>query len=110
MTSTTPTTLTLNGFQKGKDRGGPSECDEDYHNDNDLVVALSTGWYTGGSRCHEFIVINPNNGRSMRAMVVDECNSISGCDEDHDFQRVWKALGVDNYDDVGEMSITWSEA
>ncbi|GLJ14322.1 hypothetical protein SUGI_0230800 [Cryptomeria japonica] len=122
VTGNTHAMLTLNGFEKGEDGGGPSECDGDYHDDNDLVVALSTGWYAGGSRCHDFILItNPDNGRTARARVVDECDSVSGCDEDHDFQPpcpnnivdaspgVWKALGVDNYDDVGEMSITWSE-
>ncbi|GLJ05635.1 hypothetical protein SUGI_0021880 [Cryptomeria japonica] len=57
-------------------------------------------------------------GRSVQAMVVDECDSFAGCDEDHDYQPpcpnnivdaslvVWKALGVD---DIGEMSITWSD-
>ncbi|GLJ14327.1 hypothetical protein SUGI_0230910 [Cryptomeria japonica] len=122
VTGNTHAILTLNGFEKGEDGGGPSECDGDYHNDNDLVVALSTGWYAGGSRCHDFILItNQDNGRTARARVVDECDSVSGCDEDHDFQPpcpnnivdaslgVWKALGVENYDDVGEMSITWSE-
>ncbi|KAH9293880.1 hypothetical protein KI387_040916, partial [Taxus chinensis] len=105
VTDSTPATLTLNGFQKNEDGGGPSECDGQYHNDNDLVVALSTGWYAGGSRCHNYIQItNPGNGRSARAMVVDECDSFSGCDVDHDYQPpcnnnivdaspgVWKAL------------------
>lgn len=123
VTGSTAATLTLNGFEKSEDGGGPSECDGDYHDDNSLVVALSTGWYAGGSRCHDFILItNPDNGRTARAMVVDECDSVSGCDEDHDFQPpcnnnivdaspgVWKALGVQNPDDVGEMSITWSQA
>ncbi|KAB2595764.1 ripening-related protein 1 [Pyrus ussuriensis x Pyrus communis] len=36
--------LTLNSFEKNGDGGGPSECDNHYHNDNTPVVALSTGW------------------------------------------------------------------
>ncbi|GLJ05632.1 hypothetical protein SUGI_0021840 [Cryptomeria japonica] len=121
VTENTKATLTLNGFDNNEDGGGPSECDGEYHKDSDLVVALSTGWYAGGSRCHKHIEIsNPENGRSVQAMVVDECDSFAGCDGDHDYQPpcpnnavdaspgVLKALGVDD-DDAGEMSITWSD-
>lgn len=123
VTGSTAATLTLNGFQKNEDGGGPSECDGQYHNDSELVVALSTGWYAGGSRCLNYIQItNPDNGRSVRAKVVDECDSMNGCDADHDYQPpcnnnvvdaspgVWKALGVPDYNDVGEMHITWTDA
>ena len=53
-------------------------------------------------------------------MVVDECDSLHGCDDEHNFEppcannivdgspAVWKALGL-NTDD-GEVPITWSEA
>ncbi|KAL4591172.1 hypothetical protein LXL04_004123 [Taraxacum kok-saghyz] len=95
------------------DGGGPSECDNQYHDDDTPVVALSTGWYKGGDRCHKYITIN-GNGRSVKAMVVDECDSTMGCDGDHDYQppcpnnivdaskAVWKALGVseDNWGDL----------
>ena len=37
--------LTINSFEKGGDGGGPSECDNQYHSDDTLVVALSTGWF-----------------------------------------------------------------
>ncbi|KAK2988388.1 hypothetical protein RJ640_019270 [Escallonia rubra] len=116
----TSATLTLNSFQKGGDGGGPSECDNQYHSDDTPVVALSTGWYSGGSRCHNNIVISAN-GRSVTAMVVDECDSTMGCDEDHDYQppcrnnivdaskAVWKALGVPA-DNWGDLDITWSDA
>ncbi|KAL8500217.1 hypothetical protein ACS0TY_019993 [Phlomoides rotata] len=95
--------LTINSFQKGGDGGGPSECDNQYHSDDTPVVALSTGWYSGGSRCLKNVVIS-GNGRSVTAKVVDECDSTMGCDEDHDYQppcpnnivdaskAVWKAL------------------
>ncbi|KAL8500042.1 hypothetical protein ACS0TY_019877 [Phlomoides rotata] len=112
--------LTINSFQKGGDGGGPSECDNQYHSDDTPVVALSTGWYSGGSRCLKNVVVS-GNGRSVTAMVVDECDSTMGCDEDHDYQppcpnnivdaskAVWKALGVPE-DNWGDLDITWSDA
>lgn len=112
--------LTLNSFEKGGDDGGPSECDGKYHNDDKPVVALSTGWYGGGSRCLNDIVVSAN-GRSVKAMVVDECDSTMGCDDEHDYQppcpnnivdasrAVWEALGVPE-GDWGELDITWSDA
>ncbi|KAK2996291.1 hypothetical protein RJ639_026112 [Escallonia herrerae] len=120
VSSNTKATLTLNSFQKGGDGGGPSECDNQYHSDDRPVVALSTGWYSGGGRCHNNIIISAN-GRSVRATVVDECDSTMGCDEDHDYQppcrnnivdaskAVWKALGVPE-DNWGELDITWTDA
>ncbi|KAL1822978.1 hypothetical protein DCAR_0310822 [Daucus carota subsp. sativus] len=120
VTGHTKATLTLNSFQKGGDGGGPSECDNHYHDDDTPVVALSTGWYNGGSRCLNKITIRAN-GRSVEAMVVDECDSTMGCDEEHDYQppcphnivdaskAVWKALGVPE-NDWGDLDITWSDA
>ncbi|CAI9279326.1 unnamed protein product [Lactuca saligna] len=104
---------------KGGDGGGPLECDNQYYSDDTPVVALSTGWYKGGDRCHKYITIN-GNGRSVKAMVVDECDSTMGCDGDHDYQppcpnnivdaskAVWKALGVSE-DNWGDLDITWTE-
>ncbi|KAM0002479.1 putative RlpA-like domain superfamily, kiwellin [Helianthus debilis subsp. tardiflorus] len=111
--------MTRIAVSKGGDGGGPSECDNQYHSDETPVVALSTGWYKGGDRCHKYITIN-GNGRSVKAMVVDECDSTMGCDADHDYQppcpnnivdaskAVWKALGV-SQDNWGDLDITWSE-
>ena len=119
VTQKTKATLTLNSFEKGKDGGGPSECDSKYHDDNTPVVALSTGWYNGGSRCLKKITISAN-GRSVDAKVVDECDSTMGCDDEHDYQppcdnnivdgskAVWKALGLD--ENIGEVDITWTDA
>ncbi|KAI8023933.1 putative ripening-related protein 2 [Camellia lanceoleosa] len=116
----TKAVLTLNSFQDGGDGGGPSECDNKYHPDDTPVVALSTGWYNRGSRCHNYITISANR-RSVKAMVVDECDSTIGCDGDHDYQppcannivdaskAVWEALGV-THDNWGELDITWSDA
>ncbi|KAL5721824.1 hypothetical protein ACHQM5_005419 [Ranunculus cassubicifolius] len=120
VSSKTKAFLTLNSFQKGGDGGGPSECDNQYHDDDTPVVALSTGWFNQESRCLKQIRIN-GNGRSVLAKVVDECDSTMGCDSDHDYQppcpnnivdaskAVWKALGVP-HGQWGGLDITWSDA
>uniref|UniRef100_A0ACD5YZ66 Uncharacterized protein n=1 Tax=Avena sativa TaxID=4498 RepID=A0ACD5YZ66_AVESA len=51
VTASTKAVLTLNSFEKGKDGGGPSECDNAYHSDEEMVVALSTGWFKNMARC-----------------------------------------------------------
>ncbi|CAA0842591.1 Unknown protein [Striga hermonthica] len=116
----TKAVLTLNSFRKGGDGGGPSECDGKYHNDSSKIVALSTGWYNGGSRCGKKVKIS-GNGKSVLAKVVDECDSMVGCDAEHDYQppcannivdgssAVWEALGVGK-ESWGELNVTWSDA
>uniref|UniRef100_A0ACD5YBR6 Uncharacterized protein n=1 Tax=Avena sativa TaxID=4498 RepID=A0ACD5YBR6_AVESA len=106
-------------FEKGKDGGGPSECDNAYHSDEEMVVALSTGWFKNMARCGHRIKISAN-GKSVYAKVVDECDSVYGCDEDHNFEppcannivdaspAVWNALGLDQ--NVGMEGITWSDS
>ncbi|KAM6584820.1 hypothetical protein CsatB_011822 [Cannabis sativa] len=115
----TKAVLTINSFQKGGDGGGKSACDNKFHSDNIPVVALSTGWFNKGHRCLQNITIH-GNGKSVSAMVVDECDSTVGCDEIHDYQppcphnivdaskAVWKALGVPKHK-RGELDIFWSE-
>ncbi|KAL8495277.1 hypothetical protein ACS0TY_019431 [Phlomoides rotata] len=115
----TKAVLTLNGFEKGGDGGGPSECDGKFHSDNTPVVALSTGWFNNMKRCFQNITIH-GNGKSVKAMVVDECDSTQGCDRNHDYQppctnnivdaseAVWRALGVPKKQ-WGLMKIHWSE-
>ena len=103
--------MTVNGFQKGEEGGGPSECDGKYHSDNDLIVALSTGWYAGGKRCHKKIrITSVQNGRTVEATVVDECDSRHGCKNNivDTSKAVWKKLGLDT--DIGEVPVTWSDA
>ncbi|KAK9103599.1 hypothetical protein Sjap_020853 [Stephania japonica] len=119
-TSNTKAVLTINSFEKGGDGGGPSECDNQYHSDDTPIVALSTGWFSHRQRCFNNITIH-GNGRSVVAMVVDECDSTAGCDNDHDYQppcpnnivdaskAVWMALGVPE-SDWGGLDITWSDA
>ena len=120
VTSSTKAILTLNSFEMGGDGGAASDCDRKYHSDDKPVVALSTGWYSNGDRCKNYINIH-RNGKSVQAMVVDECDSRMGCDSDHGYQRpcgnnvvdaskaVWEALGVPE-GDRGEIDILWSDA
>ncbi|RVW30631.1 putative ripening-related protein 2 [Vitis vinifera] len=70
-------TKAMTPIAKDEDGGAPSECDNQYHSDDTPVVALSTGWYNKGSRCLNNITISAN-GRSVVAMVVDECDSTMG--------------------------------
>ncbi|KAF8039918.1 hypothetical protein BT93_B2208 [Corymbia citriodora subsp. variegata] len=121
VTSSTQATLTNNDFSEGGDGGGPSECDDRYHKNSELIVALSTGWYAGRSRCGKGIrITSTKTKRSVIAKVVDECDSMNGCDRDHAYQppcknnivdgsnAVWQALGLDI--EVGEEDVTWSMA
>ncbi|XP_022769505.1 LOW QUALITY PROTEIN: putative ripening-related protein 4 [Durio zibethinus] len=103
VTRHTKAVLTLNSFEKGADGCGPSECDKRFHFDDLKIVALSTGWFNKKKRCFHNITIW-GNGRSVAAIVVDECDSTMGCDDKHDYQppcannvfdafkAVWKAL------------------
>ncbi|XP_038902873.1 kiwellin-like [Benincasa hispida] len=120
VTSSTRAVLTNNDFTKGGSGGDPSECDGKFHDNSDPIVALSTGWYNGGSRCGKMIQITAQNGRSVLAKVVDECDSVNGCDKAHAHlppchnnivdgsDAVWHALELDI--DVGEIPVTWSDA
>ncbi|XP_040384272.1 LOW QUALITY PROTEIN: putative ripening-related protein 5 [Oryza brachyantha] len=119
VTASTGAVLTLNSFKKGKDGGGPSECDNAYHSDGEMVVALSTGWFAGMARCGRRVRIAAANGRTAYAKVVDECDSVHGCDDEHNFEppcgnnvvdaspAVWDALGLDR--SAGMEHITWSD-
>jgi len=67
-------------LREGQDGGGPSECDSAYHSDGEKVVALSTGWFSNMARCGHRIKVSAN-GNSVYAKVVDECDSVHGCDD-----------------------------
>ncbi|TKY48552.1 Ripening-related protein grip22 [Spatholobus suberectus] len=54
--------------------------DEQYHDNSERVV---TGWFNNKSRCGNMIRITACNGRSVTAKVVDECDSVNGCDKEH---------------------------
>ena len=103
--------MTVNGFEKGQEGGGPAACDGRYHSIGDLIAALSTGWFAGGRRCHRPIrITSARTGRSVEARVVDECDSRRGCRGNivDSSPAVWRELGLDT--DVGEVPVTWSDA
>ncbi|XP_066386913.1 putative ripening-related protein 7 [Miscanthus floridulus] len=103
--------MTVNRFQKGEDGGGAAACDGRFHSDDDLIVALSSGWYAGGKRCHKKIrITSADTGRTVEATVVDECDSSHGCKNNilDSSPAVWKKLGL--HTDVGEVHVTWSDA
>ncbi|KAM0845565.1 hypothetical protein ACQ4PT_056277 [Festuca glaucescens] len=107
----TPGVMTVNGFEKGQDGGGPAECDGKYHSNGDLIVALSTRRYAGGRRCHKPIrITSKHSSRTVVARVVDECDSRHGCKDNivDTSAAVWKALGHDT--SIGEVPVTWSDA
>ncbi|KAI3952042.1 hypothetical protein MKX01_004275 [Papaver californicum] len=119
-----PATLTLNDFERDGDGGGASACDGQFHDNNTLIVALSTGWFRfiNKKRCMHNIAIT-GNGRTVNAMVVDECDSTIGCDKEHNYgppchnnivdasKAVWSALGVsEESDQYGYMPVTWVDA
>ncbi|KAH7542661.1 hypothetical protein FEM48_Zijuj02G0097800 [Ziziphus jujuba var. spinosa] len=118
VTTSTRAKLMSNDFSEGGDGGGPSACDGQYHDNKEMIVALSTGWYNGGLRCGKMIRITASNGRSTMAKVVDECDSMHGCDAEHAYQgpcdndtvngsdTVWSALGIDT--EEGVANVTWS--
>ncbi|CAI0445725.1 unnamed protein product [Linum tenue] len=111
VTTTTKATLTWNSFEAGGSGGGPSECDNQYHSDDKPIVALSTGWFNKKSRCLNFINIH-GNGNTVRAMVVDECDStMPPCPNNivDASKAVWKALGVPE-SEWGDLDISWSDA
>nr|GMD64542.1 kiwellin-like [Ipomoea batatas] len=66
------------------------------------------------------IRITASNGRSTTAKVVDECDSMHGCDNEHAGQgpcdnnivdgsaAVWNALGLNQ--DLGRVSVKWAMA
>jgi hypothetical protein len=69
------------------------------------------------------IVTAPKTGKSVSVKVVDECDSVNGCDSEHAFQppcqnnivdgsvAVWRALGISANDpDYGYMDVTWRDA
>ncbi|TVU30267.1 hypothetical protein EJB05_21877, partial [Eragrostis curvula] len=60
----TPAVMTVNGFGRGEDGGGPSECDGKFHSDHELVAALSTRWYASGKAVPQE---DPHHEREERA-------------------------------------------
>ncbi|CAL9758014.1 unnamed protein product [Musa acuminata subsp. burmannicoides] len=119
VTGDTPAHMTIASFAQGGDGGGPAECDGRYHSDDQMLASLSTGWYDDGSRCNRSIRIS-GNGRSVLAKVVDECDSVYGCEADQSYPpcsnnaivaspAVRTALAITEAQ-VGDYDVTWSDA
>ncbi|GAA0180903.1 hypothetical protein LIER_30170 [Lithospermum erythrorhizon] len=114
VTSSTMAKLTFNHFSEG---GITSKCDGRVYGNDELIVALSTGWYDNGLRCLKMIKVMGGNGRSVEAKVVDECDSLHGCEEGHEGQPpcpnnivdgsrgVWEGLGLDLHQ--GIVDVVW---
>ncbi|CAF3639153.1 unnamed protein product [Rotaria sp. Silwood1] len=113
--------LTVNSFEEGRDGGGADTCYGAFYPDTQRVFALSTGWFNGESRCGKTITIH-GNGKTITTLVIDECDSVNGCDAEHAGQppchhnivdvspAVWKALDVSKSDlRYGEMTISWND-
>ncbi|XP_031503031.1 kiwellin-like [Nymphaea colorata] len=117
--ASTEAIFTHNDFSEGGDGGWPSKCDGKYHNNSEPVVALSTGWFNDRPLCFKMISIT-YDGRSTTAKVVDECDSMRGCDDEHAGQppcrnnivdgsiAVWDALGLDPDATTDNVYVTWS--
>jgi hypothetical protein len=118
--------MTVNDFDQGGDGGSESECDGQFHKNTEMVAALSTGWYNGGSRCFKktgrYISITANGRTVNNVKVVDQCDSINGCDAEHAYQppcqngivdvsnAVWQALGIGKNDPrYGYTTVTWKD-
>lgn len=91
--TSTRATLTNSDFSKSGG-GGPLECDGRYHNNSELIVALSIECYAGGSRCgHKIKTTSKKTETSLTAKMVDECDSMRGCNSEHAGQPiVWSGL------------------
>ncbi|XP_043702050.1 kiwellin-like [Telopea speciosissima] len=121
ITSSTPALLSNNDFTAAG--SGPSACDGKYHENTQPIVALSTGWYDKGSRCGNLILITAKNGKTVKAKVVDDCDSMHGysCDSERDVEgpcanniingsdAVWEALGLNITDAIVEVTWTMAE-
>jgi hypothetical protein len=100
--------LTWNSFEQGGDGGGASQCDEKFHSNTELIVALATGIFQDGKSCGKMVTITAN-GRSTNAKVVDQCDTPrDGCVPGtvDASKAVWDALGLDL--DIGVLDVKYS--
>ncbi|KAK3419963.1 hypothetical protein EUGRSUZ_G00736, partial [Eucalyptus grandis] len=118
VTSSTRAILMNNDFSQGGDGGDPSQCNEQYHNNTERIVAPSTGWFDNVHCGKIFKITSIKTGSSVMAKAVDQCDSMNGCNASHAYQppcrnnivdssdAMWSALGLDK--NVGEEDVTWS--
>ncbi|KAF8397715.1 hypothetical protein HHK36_016637 [Tetracentron sinense] len=103
-------------------------CDKEHEGQppchNNIVDGSNAVWSGLGLDKNVGVVditwITAGNGKSVIAKVVDECDSMHGCDKEHACQppcrnsivdgsdAVWSALGLDK--NVGVVDNTWSMA
>ncbi|KAF8024063.1 hypothetical protein BT93_F1311 [Corymbia citriodora subsp. variegata] len=101
VTSSTQAILTNNDFSQGGDGGDPSQCDEQYQDNLERIVALLTGWFDDKSRCRKMIqIIYIKTGSSVIARVVDQCDSMNGCEASHAYRPPCQNDIVDGLDAV----------
>ncbi|KAF3327938.1 putative ripening-related protein 1 [Carex littledalei] len=67
VTANTTAVMYIGSFSQGSDGGSATACDRKYYGDKQPVVALSTGWYDGKSRCLKNVRISAN-GNSVLAV------------------------------------------
>jgi len=85
--------------------GEAGDCGS-YHSDNDIICALQTQTYAGGSNCGKMVQItNDLNHVTVTVLVADECPT---CDNPQSIdlsQGAFKALG--GTVDEGQFPISW---
>jgi len=79
------------------------------HSDNDIICALDTPTYAGGSHCGDYVAItNVKNGKTVNVLVADECPTCSGANSIDLSKGAFFALG--GTVDEGVFPITWQWA
>ncbi|KAM0755654.1 barwin-like endoglucanase, partial [Meredithblackwellia eburnea MCA 4105] len=83
--------------------GNAGSCGQ-YHGDYDLIVAMNSAQVNGGSHCGKTVhITNTSNGKSLTAVVADEC---PGCG----YGSLDLSLGA--FEKIGDLNtgvlpITW---
>lgn len=88
--------LTYNNFSgSGPGSSGGGACTGGFYSDSQLVIALATPIFNGGSNCGKEVTIR-YGGKSVKAVVVDECASSDGCPANalDASKGVWNVLGI----------------
>jgi rare lipoprotein A (peptidoglycan hydrolase) len=77
----------------------------DVHQDSDMICALKTELYNGGSHCGKKVhITNPANGKSITVIVADSCPS---CKNNDHIDLSTGAFDAISSRDLGDVPITW---
>ncbi|KAE9460508.1 hypothetical protein C3L33_07593, partial [Rhododendron williamsianum] len=88
------------------------------HSDSTPIVALTTGWYNGGSRCLKEMAVAHQNATSTtwtthrlwHCRPGGTTEGAAPCPNDIDATKaMWEVLGVPR-DSCGKLDITWTDA